>query len=103
MLIMDRSPPYVSHNFYIGSISWHWLDIASPSAPGSTTRTIIAWQLLFHDWFITLATALPFAWIMYKNRQRARRQIAGTCQTCGYDLRATPDRCPECGTFSVGR
>jgi hypothetical protein len=45
---------------------------------------------------MTIALFLPLAWGVAALRRR-RRARAGICPSCGYDCRATPERCPECG------
>jgi hypothetical protein len=52
------------------------------------------------------ATALlPAWWVMRRALvSEARRQLRrknNLCRRCGYDLRATPERCPECGTIAA--
>jgi hypothetical protein len=54
-------------------------------------------DLGFPHWFLAaIFLILPVAsWRKMQRRKRRRRM--GQCVGCGYDLRASPDRCPECG------
>ncbi|HEY7088040.1 MAG TPA: hypothetical protein VH518_08125 [Tepidisphaeraceae bacterium] len=50
-------------------------------------------------WFILTLLLTPIALlrllVSLRSRSRARRML---CAECGYDLRASRERCPECGT-----
>jgi hypothetical protein len=47
-------------------------------------------------WMLILSVAIPLA-VALRVAYRRRQPAAGHCRHCGYDLRATPERCPECG------
>lgn len=67
---------------------------------------------IFNEWFlhdnqtvaaVSMISALlgmafwfPYTLRIERENNRSRK---GLCRVCGYDLRATPVRCPECGTL----
>jgi hypothetical protein len=58
----------------------------------------------FYYWAVLPATATLPAIAAWQHIRRRRTLAARRCAICGYDLRATPRRCPECGTVpSRGR
>lgn len=87
--VPDRSRgPSLLPNMWTFAIS-----CARATYPAGQTGTTI--QIRLPYWSLVIATGLlPAAWLL---RARGRRRSAGRCRRCGYDLRATPERCPECG------
>jgi hypothetical protein len=62
----------------------------------------VRYFLAVRQWFIAaVAGIVPALWSMQwlSRRRRRVRSALGRCVVCGYDLRATLDRCPECGTI----
>jgi hypothetical protein len=57
------------------------------------------WYLVigFPFWFVGIGSA-ALAWRSHRRLSGLRVQ-PGLCRACGYDMRATPNQCPECGAL----
>jgi hypothetical protein len=96
---------------------WTWVEIPPNSAknlydvrgePGgvtfagfsyvrSTMRSKGFLLIAFPHWSLLLALLVFPALRGWQLLRARRRQNENLCPQCGYDLRATPQRCPECG------
>jgi hypothetical protein len=70
---------------------------ATPSPSFGTATYFPRWAASVPHWFVAgILAVLPVCWMI--SRSRSKKTNPGLCRSCGYDLRATSDRCPECGT-----
>jgi len=64
----------------------------NPAAPVVTQSIVLAW------WPVMLLAGILPSFRFFSWRRRRLRRRSGMCVKCSYDLRASKDRCPECGT-----
>jgi hypothetical protein len=97
-------PPHLLHIAYPANI-----DPPTRRLPATSTNMGFAFErngpdflLLVPLWAVALSTGVG-AWATHRVARRmlrAARLAANLCPACGYDLRATPGQCPECGMVS---
>lgn len=94
---MPRSWSYLAASVYVwtGDVpGWR-------TVPDAWNHAMPSWGMVIDYWVPALLTGLLPAAVLFRRASRRiaarRRMRSGLCATCGYDLRASADRCPECG------
>lgn len=90
--------------FLLASWSFRVMYVTDPSVLATPVTGTENWvKVEAPYWLIGLIFfAIPGTrlWSRERRRRLTLLRSGGRCVTCGYDLRATPERCPECGTVA---
>jgi hypothetical protein len=84
----------------IGPVAVQWGITQHPHSAGIWRSTYLTRVTTPYSLPAAIFGVPPAIWVYRRHRVGLRRR-AGCCLACGYDLRATPDRCPECGTTAA--
>jgi hypothetical protein len=106
LFLQQTEPSKLTGNFWLDPSRSNqremiWAGIGFRTLTDTTPTASTRAKMLFapHWLIFALTMVLPAVqltrWLI---RQRLRPETF-SCPACGYDLRATPDRCPECGTI----
>ncbi len=82
------------------ALGFEWIPETTSRWASTTYFSVRIKSFTFPLYFPTLLFALlPAHYLLRVRRRRriAQRQAQGCCIACGYDLRGSPARCPECG------
>jgi hypothetical protein len=84
--VSPRSPWSLGFRFHVSS-----------DTPVGTGGDMSIQSIVIPLWSCLLLAAVAPLWCLTHWRQTVRRIRNGLCRHCGYDLRVTHGRCPECG------
>jgi hypothetical protein len=80
-----------------------FMDIQPNAVKNSMSIQATCRSFIVPLWLIALIAAMiPFRWTRQRVHERIRqaRMREGRCGMCGYDLRGSAERCPECGALA---
>jgi hypothetical protein len=79
-------------------ISYHRWNLTAGGNPQAPVLGAFMELRVALAWPIVMKMSLVSLWVILVIRKRRADRDGGRCLNCGYDLRATPERCPECGS-----